>query len=418
MATYNPYQTTFTLSLMSNLLTGTHNLDNVTTQAGAEEALENLLSGWLTSIVNSQDPDLQACLGGWKPVWGPSVYVDPKDMTSTATGVIASATNVMFCAQNGSNYVVAIAGTNATSVFDQVTEDADAVPVKWAFGNPGKGNPMITSGNSQAIKILAAMPWGKDNQRLDAFLNALPDGSTITFTGHSLGGGLTPALATALFNQQSTINSNLYKRMSGNQLTVKIYPTAAPDIGENDYVAMVRTYFPAAGSAPNPAWQQWNQKIWNKIDVVPQVWSPAFAYTIDNIYGSNMTTPPYVSCVIGRGMDAIGAAFDLKLRTKDRYAALDPKALGQFTGTFVPASSIDTQNTCGSCGDSATDDLCDFFAEMLYQHTAAYVLEWGLSDVMKAIHGIVGQPQPINYCQAASGMYQKNILLCRTKPKV
>ncbi len=405
MATYNPYQTTFTLSLMSNLLTGTHDLPNVSTVQAAETALENMLSGYLTQILTSQNADLQACVGGWKVVWGPSVFIDQdKDFKPTSDGVAVSATNVMMVAQNGTNYVVAIAGTNATSVFDEADEDGKISSVDWSYGNPIGGDPLITKGTDDALQILTTMPSSNTNaQTLDQFLNSLPNGSTITFTGHSLGGGLTPAMATALFNQDSKVNKNLYVRMNNKQLAVQIYPTAAPDIGNKDYVALVRNYFTAANSAPTPplaAYQQWNQKIWNKIDMVPQVWSPAFAHTVSSLYGTDLATPKYVNCVINLALDS-----------KALYPAapLDPNAYGQFKGSFVPVNQIDVNGDCTSC--SATPDgLCSFLAEVLYQHTVAYVEEFQLQNVMAGIHAVV-PPMPINYCSAATSLY--SIALCK-----
>lgn len=390
---------------MSNLLTGSHNLPNVSSTTDAASALEKQLSDYIDQIFASKNADIQGCLGGWSRAWGPSVFVDAEDYEQQGTGAIASATNVMFAAQNGNNYVVAIAGTNSTSIFDEADEDGKITPTAWTFGNPTKGSPFITTGNSDAIGILAGMSAGGNNNTLDVFLQGLPDGSTVSFTGHSLGGGLTPAFATALFNQKSTLNSQLYGRMSSGQLTVQIFPTAAPDIGNQDYVNLVQTYFKPGTTTPSPAWAQWNQKIWNSIDMVPQVWSPELTKGIKKLYGSDLATPPYVSCIVGRALDYIALRFHT-------YAAFDPNKHGQFSGSFVPVSQIDTQGTCNTCDNSAPDDLCGFLAEVLYQHTLAYVIEFGIVSVLEAIHAITGPPPAMNYCTAASAMYAKNIAYC------
>jgi len=151
--------------------------------------------------------DLSETLGEWKLVWGPCTY------RVTRNGI---PDNTMFVAESPdrSELVVSIAGTNPLSLYGWLVEDFDVRTLyRWPHGAPPK-EAMITEGTLRGLRALQQMvvldharggaPFPGANTSLQVFLRQWvadrraesPDADlSVTVTGHSLGGALSPVVA-------------------------------------------------------------------------------------------------------------------------------------------------------------------------------------------------------------------------------
>ena len=415
MSFLNEFQETFALSVASNLGAG-----SLTITDNKRESLTVQAETAVTQRINSLLPFLLtplnvAVVGKWELVWGPGVYVAPKDIVATKNKdeYEIAATNVVLVAKKTVNnvatdYVVAVAGTNGASRFDVAVEDGEVIKLdKWAYGDDGKKDVKISNGTSKALSTLFNQ-LTSDDIPLQSYLAAISDTNVnITFTGHSLAGGLVPAIALALFNDHATVNPSLPKKKAALKWNVRTMPTAGPDIGNQDYVNFLKEVFPPVvpsnldQNMPE-IWQAWNAKLWNSLDVVPQVWSNEYIKMIPIIYGDKLATPKYVDCVIRTAKSGI----ELFNGGHNPYAAMDPGSANQMAGTFIKPDQI-PGNDCKSNCSELPDGLCDFVAEMLYQHITAYAVGFGLPQAIANFFHLPG------ICKSAKKLYDQNIAGCK-----
>ena len=239
------------------------------------------MQAYVTKIsnVNLADTVIQGMLGSdWTPVWGPVVWINPAQQGTSLT-----ADNTMACYYSPSQnlFVIAIAGTNPTSMFDWEKEDFDiSSMVAWNTISPGSGSSStsgyISTGSSNGMNILLGMTAGGTS-----LLNALQSyiqtnkitGSTIAIGGHSLGGALAPCLGLYLFDNLATL------QLTGQNIAVYAY--AGPTPGEQVFAK----YYNGRINGTTFAYSS----QFNTIDVVPMGSVLADLATIPNIYGSNIS---------------------------------------------------------------------------------------------------------------------------------
>ncbi|MBY8962510.1 hypothetical protein KJK34_07070 [Flavobacterium sp. D11R37] len=386
----NEFQQTFVCSIASNMAQELINqpVDTSSALSPIEQAtalMEKQMNDTLPGFFQKMGIDAP------EAVWGPSVYIDAEKDFSLNTQnntYTATATNTMVVFKTGANnYTLAIAGTKATSVFDAVTEDGSVlITKKWPYGIPQGMNPKISNGTSIGVGILLTqMTDPVQGNNIAGYLKSIDNATNvITITGHSLGGALAPALALALFGSASNLGYNFSQK-------AQVFATAGPDVGNKDYYSYYSSSFKPTGATNGVSWQQYNQKIWNSLDVVPQAW--ANLSVINTIYQSNgLNTPDYVKCIIRVASAAL---------IFDNYYSMDPDKKGQFTAKYVTPSDTPGYD-CGTCAANLPTGLCDFVAEMLYQHIAAYSVEFGIPVL----------PSAIKPCSTATELYAKKICGC------
>ncbi|WP_230583898.1 lipase family protein [Xanthomonas arboricola] len=194
----------------------------------------------------------------------------------------------------GEAYVVALSATNPESLYDWFTEDFDVSSVvdfatytpllgtaPVAAKKPVKpGSAVISMGAATGVWHLLNMVSPSTalapNTTLLDFLQAL-DGSkaTVIFAGHSLGGALSPTLATWLKTNGKLDNFS----------AVHCYPTAGATPGNGGFAALYAQALPspAPGAAP---YQIWNADLWNTLDCVPHAWTVPMLSQIKTLYGN------------------------------------------------------------------------------------------------------------------------------------
>ena len=326
MAAYSLQQQVFALSLVSNAASG---------HSGAVAPLEAVLQ----QAVEAFFQDAQPYIGAWTLAWGPVVAQPPG---ASAAG------NAMFVARGtdsggGPVYVVAVAGTNPLSLYDLMTEDFDTTLQPWPYPVPaGAAVPRVTQGTLDGLQYLLQMTDPATGAPLQGYLAGVRDsGATLVFTGHSLGGALSPALALALFGSPRGGGPG-----PGSWGAVRLYPVAGPTVGDAAYAQLWAGVFPPVSDA---AGETWNLLVWNSLDVVPLAWARLSA--LSTLYSGITWTP----CLgnIQAGMEAHAAA------SGGTFVQPQNQAL---PGSFAPWEHVPL----------VAPQVTYFLTEALHQHVWAY----------------------------------------------
>ncbi|KAF9490939.1 hypothetical protein BDN71DRAFT_140869 [Pleurotus eryngii] len=279
MTSYNIHQQIFSVSFASGIVTGC-----LGSQADLQQKMDESLQPSLDRLN----------IGPWRVVWGPVAWkLNPDDTSSSADHSFYVARNA--AADWGgrdlwNTYVIAIAGTATNSDVD-FHEDVDIDRIvdfeTFASGggssapvpvDPDSIDPLkayIALGTANGVNRLLTIRSAGDGTTLSQFLRRIPavDDTRIVFTGHSLGGALSPTIAlTAL---KAGILSNI---SPGNTFA---YPIAGPTPGNRPFADLFAESFPLVTVGPS-AYQVWNANIWNHYDIVPHAWN------IGSVEGQNL----------------------------------------------------------------------------------------------------------------------------------
>ncbi len=323
---------------------------------GDESALAQKQKTRLTHFL--AQPDIQAAMEGqWSLVWGPAVFEHQPGETRYAD-------NVMYVAASPdqSVYVVAIAGTNMSSEYDQKTEDlgvnttklwTEAFPSLKPYGVPSdiKPWPVVSKGTALGVNSLLGMKDPATHKGLVEFLHSLSatESKTLIFGGHSLGGALAPTLALALFNPSGGQFS------TGKWGHVYVLPVAGPTPGNQGLSQFFAQVFPPVSlNLPQPHYA-WNQNIWNSLDAIPHAWVTDMLRRIPSLYPATWDEGQVPS----------------KLANDITGAVLLSLAGGALPGPYTQLPNIEVPGTFEpSLG--RVHDYESFFTQVGFQHVTAY----------------------------------------------
>jgi hypothetical protein len=316
---YTLQQQTAVLSILSNSAS-----NHIATVSELQRRLADYVS------IALQNPTFIECIGNWSVVWGPVIWKDEGSL---------EADNAMLAFQSPDtkDIVVAMAGTNPGSIVDAKIEDLEVGKTVPFAGAPGAE---ISGGASVGLQRLKAMKDPVSGQTLLDYLNALaPTNARLIFTGHSLGGALSPTLALDF-----TVNDNLNTASFSN---VYVYPSAGPSAGNAAYAQLFAQTFPPVGTTPFDAW---NQNVRNLLDIVPDAWTRISE--LPSIYPQLNGGNP-LPCIAALVNDVILPSMNGKV-----YADI-PSV--HFTAPF--------NSSIGAPGSSAN---ALWMAQTVYQHIPAY----------------------------------------------
>ena len=314
------------------------------TQTGDPASLTTYLQSQLQNLLD--DPDFNNG-DDWQIVWGPAIWQAPfSDFSDQAAAV---------CYNSSQNvYVVPVSATNPNAPYNVFFEDLAAVPHYMVPVGGNAGN--VTVGNFAGLQALLSLE--ANGTGLQDFLGKTANASdTLVFCGHSLGGGLTPLLAYRLY-PEGTSGSGW-----GNVYT---YPTAGPTTADAGFASAFNAAYPvtAAGNAP---YQMWNANQYNAHDLVPNAWAEgSSAPGLEQITSGVLpwtTAMYYTDVTMSAEIAALRNIAEVFAGgSANPYVATNNNAL--FTGA----------RQYGRIEDSTT-----LAEEILYQHTTAYNVEFGVT---------------------------------------
>lgn len=300
LPTLDAWQTTFFWSVLSNRASSVayHPSDSTLTPEAACKAAEQDLSQKLAADINVvlENTLLQQAVGSdWQIAWGPAIYVaEPKSNTAHPSCFYASNAMMVMHSPSQKRYIVAIAGTNPASAFDWLSEDISLSPgydwastlASWKSGHhdlPQKGHKNTATVDNCTFTGVSALlnNMQSNDQSLVTFLQGVDtSGHTLTLTGHSLGGALSPMLALALVDPTHALQSNWRADQ------VQVYATAGATPGNAALAAHYLQVFPPRKAPDALPWQVWNSTVWNQFDVVPRAWAPSTLDAMPTLYAA------------------------------------------------------------------------------------------------------------------------------------
>ncbi len=349
LSTFDLYQQVFTLSVMANWA-GTWQMFAPPPRPATSAELARELTIKIDDALAS--PRLQDLIGVWTRVWGPAIYQHDHSGVADNAMYVARGTD----GNDNPVHVVAVAGTNAASRYDVHTENAD-VRTLAPLPNDPSGPPIISQGTSFGVKHLESMAHpdhatGAPEMTLVQYLNGLcGTGGTVIFTGHSLGGRLSPALAVDLVRHGGL--------RTGNFTEIYVYPTAGPTPGTGAFAALFRDAFPLIATGSN-SYQSWNGLVWNILDVIPHAWQESTLAQIPSLYEPEIPSPACISTLAAHlGNHVLGRGY------------MQLQSCGPMPGAFHrfrPALS-------GS--------LCAFVQQAYFQHIGAYFEMLGVNQLLE-----------------------------------
>lgn len=226
---------------------------------------------------------------GWELVWGPAVFEFEESLYK--------ADNTVYVVHNAvlNIYVVAVAGTNAIAIEDWLKEDLRVGKkkcVNWPI-NPDcsledetvdadPSREQISVGTALGLHCLlgrgkmvpAKSAPASDLTLVDFLTTRVTKEETLIFTGHSLGGALSPTLARWAYDNGDVKAASYYAM-----------PTAGPTPGNEKYQTHWDFLFPQTSLAtrapfthnPHVRVATLNDNVWNEWDVVPHAWQHIYA---------------------------------------------------------------------------------------------------------------------------------------------
>lgn len=333
----------------------------------------------------------------WETVWGPIVYShNPGEFS-----VIADNTMGVFFSPSQKLFVIAIAGTNAKSIFDWKEEDfAVKKLVPWK-SITGEGKGCISQGTHTGLDVLLHKMMDKNEKsmsmlsKLKQYIsqNKISD-AEVAVTGHSLGGALAPALALYMLDKRSEWDSD-------GMISISSYPTAGPTLGDEDFVKHYESKVKHDKSKIEKGKISYFAK-YNPLDVVPKAWDKELLATIPQLYKDSIEILPRQEENTARkfiGLLAVGLTANAIVAKKYHipYKHISPREelRGEFNKELDAKYRNDIKRLKLVLHKYLKDDnkyfsyFARFAVQAAFQHTTKYYRLLEVETFMKAYHQII-----------------------------
>lgn len=326
-------------------------------------ALQNQVSLIVNTVM--QNSTIQGLLGtDWQQVWGPVVFSN----LPTASTVVADNTMMLYYSPSQSLVVIAIAGTNADSIFDWDSEDFSITTlVPWSTvvggcnGIPAKAG--VSAGTALGLsKLLTMTDTNRGNvsmlSALGTLLSTSAGGLQLAVSGHSLGGALSPSMALYLNDLQQ--NSGTWNS-SKNVTSVTAWPTAGPTPGDADFASHlsggVTTY----------------TSVYNSIDVVPHAWMATSLAAIPGLYAPTIPVSDVVSGIVVKMAADTAKIFPSYYWQASQWQSM-PGTFDTTTDTNATTfvNNLAAKYPTYASAIQALAPTIRFLWQAAYQHTVAY----------------------------------------------
>ena len=361
------------------------------------------IADYINTLLPANYPNLTG--KGWKVVWGPALYISPDTRKYNADGKVTSGqapmqANLTFVVQSlvtPTSYIVATRGTVGSNTWEWLNEDLKVdfkswpTTTKYTDLTKVANIPHVSTATAFALQeVLNTIPPASDpsvhaalpgaGQTLTQFLTSLAGLNgpiSVSFTGHSLGGAIAPALA-------------LWFTQAQGSATIVLPNTLIPKTIANDYIAAPNGWdmnsnvsiscVSFAGATPgDTAFSAYFSsklgskytRIYNTNDIVPRgfnrltsargIYAPLFLNT-----STNKTLATLLNVKIGDvdSAQSIGVKYATLTQFNLGTDAPFTFPLGPPPGTAYPFAQYTSYST-----------------QFVYQHEAAYVKQFGLANV-------------------------------------
>lgn len=236
---------------------------------GSAKKIENETKTRLLNVLENEK--VQELIGIWDLVWGPAVYAD----SYFGDKKMLNAMYVVVPRLQPEQAIVAIAGTNGSSLMDWVVEDFSVHEVvPWPYGTSPL-EPHISTGIAFGLDKLVTMKGaaskGQQLMTCRQFL-ASQAFEKIMVTGHSLGGALSPCYALYLEETRSQWDAS-------GKAAISILATAGQTPGDAGF----STYYDGRLSEAT-------SRKWNAMDIVPHAFSTNLLAEIPDLYEPELSS--------------------------------------------------------------------------------------------------------------------------------
>lgn len=314
------------------------------TQTGDSAKLEAYLQTELQDLLSN--PDFNNG-DDWQIVWGPAVWQAPFSTFSDQAAAV--------CYNSTQNtYVVPLSATNPNAPYNVFFEDLAAAP-HYMVPMPGGNAGSVTVGNYAGLQALLSLTAGGNT--LADFLTSVAGASdTLVFCGHSLGGGLTPLLAYTLYPKGTS---------GSGWANVYTFPTAGPTTADAGFASAFDAAYPIVSGS---GYAMWNANQYNAHDLVPNAWAPGDGST------------PGLAQVTSSVISWISAMYYTGVEMSAEIATLRTIAETYAGGSANPFVACNNNNLfTGAREYGQITDNATLVKEILYQHTTAYNIEFGVT---------------------------------------
>lgn len=342
------------------------------------------------------DPAVRNLIGVWNLVWGPGVFAGSlagPDKSLNAMFIVVPALDPQ-------QAVIAIAGTNGTSLMDWIVEDFDVgYKVPWPFGfSPLR--PEISAGTFYGLDKLVSMKASDSLGNPPVTARQFLAGQSFTrimAAGHSLGGALSPCYALYLDETRPGWNAS-------GSAALSCLPTAGPSPGDAGF----SSYYDAR-LLPSTS------RVWNSMDAVPHAFNTLRLGQVPTLYEPELSssmiatlmalfqrwTAPLNYLNISPQTQGFPSKFYTVDDFRPKHKALADE-IDRLSGQFAKALESELEEEGADCkthscwpGGSPSSDLSDavdFIVQALIQHTIGYLVYFGIEEFSTLMVAVTKQP--------------------------
>ncbi|EKU96430.1 Lipase (class 3) [Leptolyngbya sp. PCC 7375] len=361
------------------------------------------------SLVNVlEDKEIQKLIGVWNLVWGPGIYAD------SFVGEEKSLNMMFIVVPEGDpeQAVVAIAGTNGSSLMDWIVEDFNVKEtVPWPYG-PSSGEAEISKGTyfglDKLVNLESVDPTSNASITAQQYLSRRPF-KNIMVTGHSLGGALSPCYSLYLDETRSQWDLS-------ESTIISCLPTAGPTPGDLNF----SQYYDSKLSKTT-------HRQWNLMDVVPHAFNTELLAQVPDLYEPDLSASVGVKLLVRwiqrdtKSLDYLNIAPDAKgfpskvfdltdFISNDKYKAIAEdieEAIQTFEEELKPFESH----------SFGIGSILLFLIQALIQHTIGYIAYFDIGDFSQRLTPASKQSSALlSKPEDGSGRLRKSLELLTKKP--